>query len=159
MIQIWKIPHIYPSGIRQGFLFKRKRQSDDYNSRWFVLSGDYLSYFKSYQVYTLRYSGKLSKEKTFTNFAVLEPPVKVFSTKFGRAIPTYDGLKPLNDFMYSISSNSNTLLWVSATLSRLHNVILTKLIVVNNWGCIRCMHAWSSAQLNNVKYNSNWFVG
>ena len=27
--------------------------------------------------------------KTFTNFAALEPPVKVFSMKFGRAIPTY----------------------------------------------------------------------
>ena len=24
------------------------------------------------------------------NFAVLEPPVKVLSTKFGRAVPTYD---------------------------------------------------------------------
>ena len=36
------------------------------------------------------YNGKLSNEKTFTNFVVLEPPVKVFSTKFGRAVPTYD---------------------------------------------------------------------
>ena len=36
------------------------------------------------------YSGKLLREKTFTNFTVLKPPVKVFSTKFGRAIPTYD---------------------------------------------------------------------
>ena len=36
------------------------------------------------------YSGKLSREKTFTNFAVLEPSAKVFSTKFGRAMPTYD---------------------------------------------------------------------
>ena len=26
------------------------------------------------------------------NFAVLEPPAKVFSTKFGRAVPTYDRL-------------------------------------------------------------------
>ena len=32
------------------------------------------------------YSGKLSREKTFTNFVVLEPPVKVFSMKFGRAV-------------------------------------------------------------------------
>ena len=40
----------------------------------------------------LPYSRKLSREKTFTNFAVLEPPAKVFSTKFGRAIPTYDRL-------------------------------------------------------------------
>ena len=37
----------------------------------------------------LTYSGKLSREKTFTNFEVLEPPAKVFSTKSGRAIPTY----------------------------------------------------------------------
>ena len=29
-------------------------------------------------------SGKLSREKTFTNSVVLEPPAKVFSTKFGR---------------------------------------------------------------------------
>ena len=36
------------------------------------------------------YSGKLSREKTFTNFAVLEPSAKVFSTKFGHAVPTYD---------------------------------------------------------------------
>ena len=27
-----------------------------------------------------------SRETTFTNFVVLEPPVKVFSTKFGRAV-------------------------------------------------------------------------
>ena len=32
------------------------------------------------------YSGKLSREKTFTNFTVLEPLAKVFSMKFGRAI-------------------------------------------------------------------------
>ena len=32
---------------------------------------------------------KISKEKTFTNFAVLEPPTKFFSTKFGCAVPTY----------------------------------------------------------------------
>ena len=38
------------------------------------------------------YSGKLSREKTFTNLAVLEPPVKVFSTKFGHAVSTYDRL-------------------------------------------------------------------
>ena len=37
----------------------------------------------------LLYSGKLLREKTFTNFAVLEPPAKVFSSKFGRAVLTY----------------------------------------------------------------------
>ena len=35
------------------------------------------------------YSGKLSREKTFVNFAVLEPPIKVFCTKFGHVIPTH----------------------------------------------------------------------
>ena len=33
-------------------------------------------------------SGRFSREKTFMNFAILEPPVKVFSVKFGHAIPT-----------------------------------------------------------------------
>ena len=28
------------------------------------------------------YSGKLSREKTFTNFAIFQPSSKVFSTKF-----------------------------------------------------------------------------
>ena len=28
------------------------------------------------------YSGKLSREKTFTNFAIFQPSAKVFSTKF-----------------------------------------------------------------------------
>ena len=36
------------------------------------------------------YGAKLSRERTFMNFMVLEPPAKVFSTKFGRAVPTYD---------------------------------------------------------------------
>ena len=36
------------------------------------------------------HSEKLSREKTFMNFAVLEPPAKIFSAKFGYAIPTYD---------------------------------------------------------------------
>ena len=40
-------------------------------------------------VLCILYSGKLSREKTFTNFVVLEPPTKVFTMKFGRAIPTY----------------------------------------------------------------------
>ena len=31
------------------------------------------------------YSRRLSREKTFTNFTVLEPPAKVFSSKFGGA--------------------------------------------------------------------------
>ena len=36
------------------------------------------------------YSRKFLREKTFTNFTVLEPPAKVFSTKFGHAVPTND---------------------------------------------------------------------
>ena len=36
------------------------------------------------------YSRKLEREKIFTNFIVLEPPTKGFSSKFGRAVPTYD---------------------------------------------------------------------
>ena len=43
-------------------------------------------------VHLLPYSAKLSREKTFTNFAVLELPAKVFSMKFGHTIPTYDRL-------------------------------------------------------------------
>ena len=35
------------------------------------------------------YSGKLSKKKTFTNFVVLEPLVKVFFSNYGHTIPTY----------------------------------------------------------------------
>ena len=35
------------------------------------------------------YSSKLLKNKTFTNFVVLEPLVKVFSSKNGHAVPTY----------------------------------------------------------------------
>ena len=31
---------------------------------------------------TVPYSGKLSREKTFTNFAIFPPSAKVFSTKF-----------------------------------------------------------------------------
>ena len=40
-------------------------------------------------LFKISYSGKLSREKTFTNFTVSEPPTKVSSTKFGCAIPTY----------------------------------------------------------------------
>ena len=46
----------------------------------------------------LPYSGKLSREKTFTNFAVLEPSTEVFSTKFGRAVPTMIGFSILRKF-------------------------------------------------------------
>ena len=41
----------------------------------------------------IQYSGKLSRETTFTNFTVLELPAKVFSTKFGHAIPTWETWK------------------------------------------------------------------
>ena len=40
--------------------------------------------YNMYCVYCmLPYSGKLSREKTFTDFEVREPPTKVFSVKFG----------------------------------------------------------------------------
>ena len=35
-------------------------------------------------------SGTVGKYETFMNFVVLEPPTKVFFTKFGHAIPTCD---------------------------------------------------------------------
>lgn len=38
------------SGSRQNFLYKRKKDSDEWRSRWFVLSHDYLSYYLAYQV-------------------------------------------------------------------------------------------------------------
>ena len=38
---------------------------------------------------TIPYRGKLLRAETFMNFAVLEPPTKVFSSEFWHAIPTY----------------------------------------------------------------------
>ena len=43
--------------------------------------------------YIIPYSRNLSREKTFMNSAILEPPAKVFSPKFDCAIPTYDRFK------------------------------------------------------------------
>ena len=56
------------------------------------------------------YSRKFSREKTFMNFAVLEPSVKVFSTKFGgRAVSNYmigfsipRNFSPWNDHFFPI---------------------------------------------------------
>ena len=39
--------------------------------------------------YIIPYSRRLAREKTFTNFVILEPPTKGFSMKFGRVVPTY----------------------------------------------------------------------
>ena len=52
-------------------------------------------------LYTFRlpYSRKLSRENTFTNFAILEPPTKVFSTKFERTVPTYDSFSIPQHFL------------------------------------------------------------
>ena len=57
--------------------------------------------YKKFQNFTLLYiihainldtdSTKFEGE-TFTNSTVLEPPMKVFSMKFGRAVSTYDRL-------------------------------------------------------------------
>lgn len=40
------------AGVREGYLLKKKKQagSDDWNTRYFVLSDDYLTYFKRAQV-------------------------------------------------------------------------------------------------------------
>ena len=45
-----------------------------------------------HNIIKLPYSEKLLRVITFINFTVLEPPAKVFSTKFGGAAPTYDRL-------------------------------------------------------------------
>ena len=41
------------------------------------------------EVQHIPYSRKLLREETFMNFAVFEPPAKVFSTKFGRDVPMH----------------------------------------------------------------------
>jgi hypothetical protein len=38
----------YMSGVKQGILYKRMKQSEVWNGRWFVLADRQLSYFKSY---------------------------------------------------------------------------------------------------------------
>jgi hypothetical protein len=38
----------YMTGVKQGILYKRMKQSDVWNGRWFVLADRELSYFKSY---------------------------------------------------------------------------------------------------------------
>jgi hypothetical protein len=40
----------YMSGVKQGILYKRMKQSEVWNGRWFVLADRQLSYFKSYHV-------------------------------------------------------------------------------------------------------------
>ena len=47
-------------------------------------------YLEGEGVDQIPYSGKLSREKTFMNFMVLEPPMKVFSIKFGHAVPGFN---------------------------------------------------------------------
>ena len=38
------------SGVKQGILYKRMKQSEVWNGRWFVLADRQLSYYKSYHV-------------------------------------------------------------------------------------------------------------
>ena len=45
---------------------KKLRQSDVWKSRWFVLSAEYLSYFKSYQVRIGRGDGGREEDYIFT---------------------------------------------------------------------------------------------
>ena len=69
---------------------KFRGKSDDkfLNNRLYIHVHFYMT--NTVSMDQLPYSGKHSREKTFTNFMVLEPPAKVFSMKFGRAILTYD---------------------------------------------------------------------
>ena len=63
------------------------------------------------------------------NFAVLEPPVKVFSTKFGHAIPTVIGLSILCKFFREKVPLTSFLLY-SMSQSFLSVIIMTKNIAV-----------------------------
>ena len=46
------------------------------------------------------YGGKLSRENTYTNFSVWEPPTKVFSTKLGHAHPPIPTVAQKGHFHY-----------------------------------------------------------
>ena len=74
------------------------------------------------------YSGKLSREKTFTNFAVLDLPTKVFSSKFGHAMHTYDRFCILLKFSLR---NGHTYPVRKSFLPRKFPVI---------WHCTACMY-------------------
>lgn len=39
-----------PTGLCQGMLYKRKKASNEWNKRWFVLTNHYLLYYKCQQV-------------------------------------------------------------------------------------------------------------
>ena len=86
---VWELED---EGIQPDITSDKGRSSSD-NRTSMTSTASTFSYGETKILYTLDtywcvpYSGKLSREKTFTNFAVLEPPVKVFSTKFGRAVP------------------------------------------------------------------------
>ena len=56
--------------------------------------------FNSY--YPIKFSGKLSREKTFTKFVVLEPPAKVFSHK---SFPLYSNMCSLICIKAAIATN------------------------------------------------------
>ena len=45
-------------GTRQGYLYKRKKEADEWRNRWFNLTHDYLSYKIAYLVH-IQYSGTL----------------------------------------------------------------------------------------------------
>lgn len=47
--EIEEVKRPYITGTRQGPLIKRKKDADEWKSRWFVLSHDYLSYYLCYQ--------------------------------------------------------------------------------------------------------------
>ena len=71
------------------YFYDHCRNDKLFLQKWFRLYCCQLVQVYSIILYCILYSGKLLRGKTSTNFAVWEPPAKVFSTKFGRALPTY----------------------------------------------------------------------
>ena len=61
----------------------------------------HLLYMHSDQPY-VSYHGKFLRRKMYTSFVVFEPPTKVFSTKFGRAIPSMIGFSIHENFLHEI---------------------------------------------------------
>ena len=81
-------------------------------------------------------SGKLSREKTFTNFAVLEPPAKVFFSKFGHVVLTYDRFFSIL-WKFSLSKVSRYMVcFTSSSILRAGSptkLLSTRGFVVDSW--------------------------
>lgn len=50
MMMMSLLHHNFVAGVKQGILYKRMKQSEVWNGRWFVLADRQLSYYKSYTV-------------------------------------------------------------------------------------------------------------